>query len=153
MPHITQCMWRIHTCMLRGHFWPRRLLLLTGAASSLFRGGYRDHSASARRIRTSRCYGAGTTRSRCEYVTSRCRVCDSSPHRRLRSSSYLKNSGDNSLPNSDDELSAPVVVASHSSNIVDVLSDLLDEGPDRARRHSPRRVKRCSHFLDAPAVS
>ena len=53
----------------------------------------------------------------------------------------------------DDELSAPVVVAckSHSSNIVDVFSDLLD--PDRARRQSPRRVKRCSQLLDAPAVS
>ena len=38
----------------------------------------------------------------------------------------------------DDELSAPVVVAwkSRNSNIV-----------------SPRRVKRCSQFLDAPAVS
>ena len=68
------------------------------------------------------CFGAGTTRSRCGVCDvhtrghvctclSRCRVCDSSPHRRLRSSSYLKNSGDNSLPNSDDELSAPVVVA------------------------------------------
>ena len=64
----------------------------------------------------------------------------------------LKNSGDNSLPNSDDELSAPVVVAckSNSSNIVDVLSDLLDKAQTEL---DDTRHAECSQFLDPSAVS
>ena len=97
-------------------------------------GGYRDQSASARRIGTSLCSTRHTSwsillllwsryhplplRSMCrphprsrKHMPFPCRECDSSPHGRLRSSSYFKNCGDISLPNSDDELSALVVVA------------------------------------------
>ena len=47
--HITQCMRRIHTCMLRGHVWPRRLLLFVFGSHQLFVSFFASQNGGGRR--------------------------------------------------------------------------------------------------------
>ena len=148
--HLTQCMLRKHTCMLRGHFWPRQLLFvffLTAFIPSFLAsqngGGKRKKWQPVHVPAVSPRELTGTTALKrgippgarggfqilgmVSVLTAVVDVAAFSSAEKQKLVALVQSRQARDVD--DSELSAPAaaVYVSHSSDTVDVLNDLLDK--------------------------